>query len=370
MKIKLLTVSIAQLTEGYRNHLTEGVSGYGGKLDIRPPYQREFIYNAEQQKAVIDTVAKGFPLNVMYWAAVGDDKFEMIDGQQRTLSICDFVDGGFSCGGLFGQETPLMFDNLQDNQRQKILDYKLTVYACRGSGSDKLAWFKTINIAGEKLTEQELRNAVFAGTWVSDARKYFSKPGCAAKEIGGDYLQGSAIRQDYLQTAIKWKSAFDNNGRADIDGYMGARQNEPNANELWLYFKRVMDWTQTVFPNYRAEMKGLAWGEFYNAYGDDKHDAKALEKRVAQLMQDDDVTRRQGIYDYVLSGNESKLNIRAFSASEKRAAYERQQGICAKCKKKFELNEMDADHIKPWAKGGKTIPDNCQVLCVPCNRGG
>ena len=355
MKIELKEITVRELANGYEDNQENGVIGYGGKLDIRPPYQREFIYKDKQREAVIDTITKGFPLNVMYWAVREDGNFEVIDGQQRTISICQYVSGEFSFKGRY-------FHNLQKDEQEQILDYKLMVYLCSGTDSEKLKWFQTINIAGEKLTEQELRNAVYSGSWVSDAKRYFSKNGCAAYQIGKDYLNGSPIRQDYLETAIEWIS------KGNIESYMAKHQDDPNANEIWLYFQSVINWVKATFPKYRKEMKGVAWGLLYNEFKDAKLDHKKLETEIAKLMQDEDVTNKKGIYEYVLTGKEKHLNIRAFSENQKREAYERQQGICVVCKKHFEFDEMEADHITPWHLGGKTIAENCQMLCREDNR--
>ncbi len=355
MNIELKEISIEELTANYQDNDENGVIGFNGKLDIRPPYQREFIYKPAQRDAVIDTVTKDFPLNVMYWAVRDDGNFEIIDGQQRTISICQFVHGDFAFKGRY-------FHNLQQDEKEQILNYKLMVYFCSGTDSEKLEWFKTINIAGEELTAQELRNAVYSGSWVTDAKRYFSKNGCPAYGIGSDYLSGSAIRQDYLETTIKWI----NNG--EIEAYMAKHQNEPNANELWLYFQSVINWVQAVFPNYRKEMKGIEWGELYNQYKNQNFDSKKLEEEIKSLMIDDDVTKKKGIYWYVLTGKEKYLNIRSFTDNQKREAYERQDGICAVCKEHFELAEMEADHITPWHEGGKTSAENCQMLCREDNR--
>jgi len=196
MKIELKEITVKELTIGYQDNDEAGVVGYGGKLDIRPPYQREFIYKDKQRDAVIDTVTKNFPLNVMYWAVRDDGNYEVIDGQQRTISLCQYIQGDFAFKNRY-------FHNLQKDEQEQILNYKLMIYFCSGTDSEKLEWFKTINIAGEKLTDQELRNAVYAGSWVSDAKRYFSKRGCPAYNIAGDYLDGTAIRQDYLETVIK-----------------------------------------------------------------------------------------------------------------------------------------------------------------------
>ncbi|AKL98006.1 GmrSD restriction endonuclease domain-containing protein [Endomicrobium proavitum] len=353
MKIELKEITVKELSNGYKDNAENGVVGFGGKLDIRPPYQREFIYKDKQRDAVIDTITKDFPLNVMYWSVREDGNYEVIDGQQRTISVCQYVNGDFSYMFKY-------FHSLQDDEKEKILNYKLMVYICSGSDSEKLKWFETINIAGEKLTEQELRNAVYAGSWISDAKRYFSKN--SRPKIGDDYLSGSANRQEYLETAISWIS------KRSIEAYMSNHQHDSNANELWLYFQNVINWVKIIFPKYRKEMKGVAWGELYNNYKDKKLDANELEKEIVKLMMDDDVTKKSGIYPYVLSGEEKYLNIRSFTDNQKREVYEKQKGICQKCKTHFEINEMEADHITPWHEGGKTTSVNCQMLCKDCNR--
>ena len=199
MNIELKEIKVRDLTTGYEDNQDDGVIGYGSKLDIRPPYQREFIYKDKQRDAVIDTVTKKFPLNVMYWAVRKDGEFEIIDGQQRTISICQYVNNDFSINGL-------AFHNLPKDKQEELLDYELMVYFCEGTDSEKLEWFKTINISGEKLTDQELRNAVYSGSWVTDAKRYFSRN--SRPKIGDEYLGGSANRQEYLETAIKWISAY------------------------------------------------------------------------------------------------------------------------------------------------------------------
>lgn len=365
MKIELKEITVRELTQGYSDNEENGVVGYGGKLDIRPPYQREFVYKDKQREAVIDTVTKGFPLNVMYWAEKENGEYEVIDGQQRTISISQYINGDFAYMMRY-------FHNLQTDEQEQILDYKLMVYFCSGTDSEKLEWFKTINIAGEELTDQELRNAVYSGSWVSEAKKYFSKNGCAAYGIASQYMSGTVNRQDYLETAISWIAARD---KTTIENYMAKHQNDSNANELWLYFKSVIDWVGVLFPKYRKEMKGLEWGVFYNEYKDDKSlDPKTLEAKIVELMQDEDVTSKKGIYEYLLTGREKHLNIRTFTDKQKREAYERQKGICHVCEKNkekkvhYELYEMEADHITPWHEGGKTEPSNCQMLCKLHNR--
>jgi hypothetical protein len=365
MNIELKEITVRELTNGYADNDDNGVVGYGGKLDIRPPYQREFVYKDKQREAVIDTVTKNFPLNVMYWAQKEDGSYEVIDGQQRTISISQYINGDFAYMMRY-------FHNLQKDEQEQILDYKLMVYFCSGTDSEKLEWFKTINIAGEELTEQELRNAVFSGSWVTEAKKYFSKNSCVAYSIAHQYMSGTVNRQDYLQTALDWIAKRD---RTTIENYMAVHQHDLNANELWLYFKSVIDWVSVIFPKYRKEMKGLEWGVFYNNFKEDKSlDPKTLEAKIATLMQDEDVTSKKGIYEFLLTGKEKHLNIRAFTDNQKREAYEKQNGICPVCVKNksdkthYELSEMEADHITPWHEGGKTDANNCQMLCKLHNR--
>lgn len=254
------------------------------------------------------------------------------------------------------------FHNLQQDEKEAILDYELTVYQCQGTDSEKLDWFRTINIAGEELTNQELRNAVYAGSWTADAKRYFSKTQCAAWQLAYKYMIGSPIRQDYLETAIAWIN------EGSIEGYMASHQHDKNANPLWFYFQSVINWVNAIFPKYRKEMKGVAWGNLYNVFKDRELDPKKLEATISKLMEDEDVTNKKGIYSYVLEGKEKHLNIRAFTNNQKREAYERQRGKCPVCKEQFEINEMEADHITPWHEGGKTSAENCQLLCKEDNR--
>lgn len=353
MKIELKEITVQELTNGFQDNEENGVIGFGGKLDIRPPYQREFVYKDKQREAVIDTITKNYPLNVMYWADNGNGTFEVIDGQQRTISICQYVNGDFAYFFKY-------FHNLQKDEQEQILNYKIMVYICSGTDSEKLEWFKTINIAGEKLTEQELRNAVYSGSWVSDAKRYFSKN--SRPKIGDEYLNGTANRQEYLETAIDWIS------KGNIVVYMANHQHDPTAIELWNYFQTVIGWTKATFPNYRKEMKGISWGLLYNEFKDQKLDPKKLEQQVSELMKDEDISNKKGIYEYVLTGKERHLNIRAFTDNQKREAYERQKGICPVCTEHYEIGGMEADHITPWHLGGKTSADNCQMLCKDDNR--
>ena len=363
MKIELHKIKVKDVFAGYNDSDEEGVVGYGGKLDIRPKYQRNFVYKEKQRDAVIDTIRKGFPLNVMYWAKKeekeGNLEYEILDGQQRTISFCEYLQGNFS---IKDHNNIYYFDSLTVDEREKIENYDLYIYICEGTESERLEWFKTINIAGEKLTDQELRNAVYSGPWLTDAKHYFSKTNCPAYGLADKYMGGSPIRQESLESALKWIS----DGK--IEEYMSKHQHDDNASELWQYFQTVVSWVQTIFPEYRKEMKGLEWGEFYNKYHNNSYNATDLENQIKTLMQDEDVTSKKGIYEYLLNGDERNLSIRAFTDNMKREAYERQNGICAKCKEHFEITEMEADHITPWSQGGKTIAENCQMLCRDCNR--
>lgn len=363
MKINLHKIKIRKVIKGYKDDVEEGVVAYSGKLDIRPKYQREFVYKEKQRDAVIETIKQGFPLNVMYWMIREDGKYEVLDGQQRTVSIGQYVNGDFSLNNRF-------FHNLTKEEQDKILDYELMIYFCEGTDKERIDWFTVINTFGEKVNEQEILNAVYTGPWLSDAKLKFSKSNCAAYLLandGGSLIKGVPIRQEYLETALSWI----NNG--EVADYMAKHQHGKNANELWEYFQKVIAWVRKTFPNYKREMAKVNWGELYNRFKNKKLSVKKLETEITKLMQDEDITKKSGIYPYVLSGEEKHLSIRAFTDNMKREAYERQKGICPFCKsenkkKEWEIKEMEADHITPWHEGGKTIAKNCQMLCKQHNR--
>jgi len=358
MKIELHRILIRKVIAGYKDSAEEGVVAYAGKLDIRPKYQREFVYKEKQRNAVIETIKNNFPLNVMYWMIREDGGYEMLDGQQRTISIGQYVNGDFSLNERY-------FHNLTKTEQDQILDYELMIYFCEGTDKERLDWFTVINTYGEKVNEQEIRNAVYTGPWLSDAKLKFSKTNCVAYLLandGGKLVNGSPIRQEFLQTALSWI----NDGK--IENYMAKHQHDKNADELWQYFQDVIAWTRKTFTNYRKEMSSVQWGFLYNEFKNQKVDSKKLEKEIAKLMEDEDVTNKKGIYSYVLTREEKHLNIRAFNPKQKREAYERQKGICPVCKEHFEIQEMQADHITPWHEGGKTTEENCQMLCKDDNR--
>lgn len=232
MKIEPRSIKVKEIFHGYIDNNEEGVVGFGGKLDIRPKYQRNFVYDDKKRAAVINTIKNGFPLNVMYWAKTGDDAYEVLDGQQRTISFCQYLNGDFSFDGKYAH-------NLTSDEREKIENYELLVYVCEGTDKEKLDWFEIVNIAGEKLTAQELRNAVYVSEWLTDAKRYFSKSNCPAYGLAEKYMSGSPIRQDYLETVLKWIS------EDKIEEYMAKHANDTkydNASELWQYFRTVISW--------------------------------------------------------------------------------------------------------------------------------
>ena len=368
MTIKQMEVTVRDITSGYVNNDEQGVRGYNGLLDIRPPYQREFIYNEKEQQAVITTVLHGYPLNVMYWVKRSDDAecpYEVMDGQQRTLSLCEYVDGKFS------YEFKNFFNQPKDIQ-ERILNYKLTVYVCEGEPSEKLEWFKTINIAGKPLNEQEINNAIYAGPFVSDAKRHFSKSNCGAFRLGKDLVNGTPIRQDFLKKALEWMADHEmrEGHRQSVVGYMADHQHDPNANNLWSYFQQVLNWTITNFDlkRFKKIMKGLDWAFFYDKYSKETLDTAELAKRISTLMRDSEIQRQQGIIPYVLTGDERHLDLRAFPEDIKLAVWEQQKHICPLCGKEFDYEFMEGDHITPWREGGRTVIENCQMLCKECNR--
>lgn len=364
MKIELQKVKIKDLIQGYKRDEESGeIVGYGGKLNIRPAYQREFIYNEKEKIAVIQSVKNKFPLNVFYWAKHNDSSFEIIDGQQRTLSICDYFDKThmFAVDGHYCHSLP--------NEVRKIIEeYELDIYICDGTEEEKLNWFKVINIPSKVLTEQELRNIVYTGKWLSEAKKYFSKANCPAYNNYKDYLQGTAIRQDYLETVLSWIADRD---KISIEEYMSLHKNDTNANELWLYFQNVMNTVITTFKVYRNYMKNKNWGVLYNnnpKFKNGELDPDEVEKKIQELIKDEDITKQSGIYEFIITGDEKSLSIRAFPNSIKNEKYEEQGHRCVKCGNEFTLEQMEADHITPWVEGGRTVKENCQLLCKKCNR--
>ena len=347
-----------------------GVYGYDNGehiLVLRPKYQREYIYQDKKRDAVIDTVMNGFPLGIMYWSKVDDNTYECLDGQQRSISICQYVNGDYPVK-FNGNDR--FFHNLNEEEKETILNYELEIRVCEGSEEEKLRWFQRINVAGEVLTNQELLNATYTGPWLSDAKNYFSKRNCVAGLLADNFIKGNPIRQDYLEKVLSWIA--DRDGLESGQMYMAIHQHDEDANELWLYFQTVINWAKMLFPDTSKKLTAVQeWGILYNKYHDKTYNSNTLKSEVKKLLLDDDVTKDTGIIPYILSNktkhDEKLLSIRTFSESQKIKAYEKQKGICPICGKHFEYEEMQGDHIVPWSKGGRTIDENLQMLCSTCN---
>lgn len=384
MEIQLKPITVAEVFSKYKDSAEEGVVGYGGRLNIRPAYQREFVYKEEQRNEVIRTVMRGFPntefpLNVMYWAQIDKDHFELIDGQQRTISLCRYVNSEFS---ILINGMPQNFDNLSSEKKEHILNYKLQVYICTGTADERLEWFSIINLAGEPLTAQELLNANFTGTWLSSAKLYFMKSNSVAYGLANKYIdiEANQSRGKGLETAIRWIS------NDNIKQYMADHQNDENADALWQHFRGVIEWVQNTFSVYYKEMKGLNWGQLYVKYHMLNYDALEISKHVQDLYDDPFVMNKKGIFEYVLGGlvDDNLLEVRVFDdrtkknvyATQSKVAKEKNVSNCPLCalgrdsnkSKVWELSEMEADHVTAWSKGGATDVKNCQMLCKTHNR--
>lgn len=367
MRIEQKQIKVRDVFDSYVDNGDDGVFAYGGRLAIRPAYQREFVYDQTQAEAVIHIILNGFPLNVMYWVKIGEDKYEVLDGQQRTLSVMQYLKHQYPIT-LDGNK--YYWDALPDDKYNNIMDYEFMIYVCEGETSEKLEWFRVVNIAGEKLSDQELRNSVYTGAWLSDAKRYFSKRNCAAKGLSDKYITGDPNRQELLEKALKGIS--EQQGKRDITEYMALHKSDSDADELWQYFQEVISWIQRIFPKYYADMKGLDWCHLYNIYHTRAYNSSVMAAETKRLHEDEDVQKPKGIYEYLLCRDTDPfagrlLNLRAFDKRDKMAAYSKQGGICPICHQHFEFDEMEGDHIKPWSKGGHTTPDNCQMLCKDCN---
>ena len=365
MKQTKTSFKIKDLFKGYLDDPNSETIALNGKLCVRPDFQREFIYKLPQQEAVIDTILNDGYLGVFsFFKKDGDSKFDydLGDGQQRGMSIFRYCDGKYPYKNRQGNDQFVF--NLSKEDHEKLMNYEIDVIIIEGTKDEKLDWYRRINTAGITQTDQELLNATYSGPWCSKAKEYFTKRNGPADNLYNKYLGGSRERQDWLATAIKWVS------KDATQNYMAQHQFDQNCDELWEYFDKAMKWFISIFPKYRKEMKGLEIGRLYESYGKNTYDSALLEKEISKLYLDDDVTKKAGVFEYLLSGKtlEKLLSIRAFTDSQKATVYERQKGICPKCGKHFSIEEMEGDHITPWHLGGKTTVENLQMLCKDCNR--
>lgn len=382
MKTILRTdITIRDICDGfvYNEYEGRGLFGLSGKLTIQPEYQRNYIYAQENRESgVIDSVIKGYPLGLIYFNKVADDKFEVLDGQQRITSIGRYVTKKFPIKDQNGMEQ--YFDGLNQHIQNQILDTHLLIYECAGTETEIKEWFKIINIKGIPLNDQELLNAVYSGPFVTLAKEEFSNSQNANIQKWSAYVSGTVNRQDYLKTALEWVS---NN---NISDYMSAHRNDDNIAELKQYFTTVIDWVSSVFQNIEPEMRGLEWGRLYEKYHRQAYDPKIIESKVKELYADPYVKNRKGIFEYVLGGcvDTKLLDVRVFDEATKRAVYAQQTqhaeashtSNCPLCalghdannSKIWKLSDMDADHVTAWSKGGATDIKNCQMLCKSHNR--
>jgi hypothetical protein len=386
MKISTPEITIKDLVKDYKDDGENGVVAYNKKLNVRPAFQRAFVYEPDDRDRVMHTVYNGLPLNSIYWAINPDKTFEVIDGQQRIISICQFITNNDGNGNPiainFNNKNNQTFEGLSAEKQGEILDYKLQVYVCEGTDDEKLGWFNTINIAGKVMTPQELLNANYTGTWLSNAKKYFSKRK-NNKAINISFYDNQdkktllsinsdeANRQTLLELVLQWIINKNPSEYPEIRVYMAKHRHDKNAEELWKYFESVINWVRKIFPNYRSEMKGLEWGVLYNTYGKKKHDKDKMEKILKKIFEiydtDPDGLNKSSFYEYVLSGNRNLIWRRVFSVRQQRQAYTNQGKKCAVCGKKFDLVKLEAHHKKAYIDGGETIIENCQLLCQDCH---
>lgn len=383
MKTTLRTdITVADICNGFVYNQLEGrgLFGLGGKLTIQPEYQRNYIYadgGGNKEQAVIHSLLKGYPLGLIYFNKVDEDKFEVLDGQQRITSIGRFVTNKFA---IMDGVNPNYFDSLPADQQGRIRDSKLLIYECEGTETEIKQWFETINIAGVPLNSQELLNAIYSGPFVTLAKAEFSNSQNANIQKWSAYVRGSANRQEFLERALDWVS------KGDIGGYMSAHRYDDNINELKRCFNSVIDWVSTVFIDVLPEMRGLEWGRLYEEHHHKSYNPKKMSDEVNKLAADDYVKNRKGIFEFLLGGSADTklLGVRVFDTPVKRAAYARQtkaaerkgESNCPLCavghdankSRIYRLNEMDADHVTAWSKGGESSAKNCQMLCITHNR--
>lgn len=383
METRLETeITVAQICDGFIFNQLEGKGLYGlsGKLTIQPEYQRNYIYadqGGKREVAVIESLLKGYPLGLIYFNKVGDEKFEVLDGQQRITSIGRFVTNKFA---IMVDGNPKNFDSLPTDQRNKIEQAKLLIYECEGTESEIKQWFQTINIAGVPLNDQELLNAIYSGKFVTAAKAEFSNSQNANIAKWSAYIKGSANRQDFLECALNWVS------KGDISGYMSSHRNSDSIVELTAYFNSVLDWVSAVFTDVEKEMQGRDWGRLYETYHQQSYDPAKIAVLLRQLYGDPYVKNRQGAFEYILGGGTDKklLDIRIFDKATAQSVYAQQtmeaeskgESNCPLCavghsanqSKIWSFGDMEADHVSAWSKGGDSSAKNCQMLCVPHNR--
>ena len=389
MKTELKIYTVEQICDGFEYNEFEGKGLYGlaGQLTIQPEYQRNYIYaDGKKDVAVIESVLKGYPLGLIYFNKVDKGRLEVLDGQQRITSLGRFLKNKFAVM-INGMEQ--IFDGLDKGKQQKILQTKLLVYVCEGEGEhaeeEIKEWFKTINIAGIPLNHQEELNAIFSGEFVTLCKAEFSNSQNANIQKWESYVKGPANRQMFLATALEWVSR-NMDAKDKVSAYMSAHRRDNNINEIKTYFNTVIDWVDSKFDDVYDEMQGLNWGELYERFHKNPYDHTELSEKVSELMKDDFVTNRRGIFEYVLGNCQDTklLNVRLFDKPTMRKVYQEQtekakaEGIsnCPYCaighdansKRIWKLDEMDADHVTAWSKGGSTTIDNCQMLCKTHNR--
>lgn len=387
MEIIKTNITIRELCEDYTNdtetNIENGVYAYGGKLCVRPAFQRSFVYDKKQENAVIDTAMKGFPLNIMYWVDNGNGTYDCLDGQQRTISLCNFVDGisSFQAPWLTGADANkhINIHTLKRNYPElynRFMNYELEVYICKGDKAERMEWFKTINIAGEELYPQELRNANYVSKWLTDAKRYFSKANasstakCPAERIGGQYTNKNANRQEILAQVISWRIGSTED--ADICQYMEDHIHDEDASDLWNYFNEVINWINEVFPGtYDKGMASVNWGYLYNNFSDEDLDPDEISNKFDELIdfkvsKELDVSVAK-IVEYCITRDESLLKHRKFSEVQRTSLYNKQKGICPDCGQHYLKADMHAHHIIPWYNGGLTEINNGVMLCKECH---
>jgi hypothetical protein len=383
MKTVLVPYPVRDVVEGFSYNQSEEkpLFGLGGRLTIQPEYQRNYIYAIKKMDAaVIESILKGYPLGLLYFNKLPDQRFEVLDGQQRITSIGRFVKGQLSI--LDENRNEQYFHSLPKDKQELILNTELLVYECEGTESEIKEWFKTINIAGVELEEQEILNAIYSGPFVSKGKEEFSNRSNANVNKWASYLSANLERQGYWEIALRWVTA----GKETVSEYMGRNRNNPDISEVRNHFYTVIDWVDTLFTEVYDEMKGLDWGRLYREYSSKPYNPKLLSQEVSQLLEDPFVDKKRGIWEYVLSGKTKPelLEVRVFDKLKVATAYAtqtakaEQEGVsnCPLCvighsansKRIYLRKEMDADHVTPWSKGGKTISDNCQMLCISHNR--